>query len=74
MARDLLLKLGREWIGTISSWPAEFEYRDAADVGIALSKRLREPDGDYRCDLVIALTHARVPNVCLIHVLCVFMG
>ncbi|KAI0317293.1 Metallo-dependent phosphatase-like protein [Amylostereum chailletii] len=49
----------KEWIGTISSWPSNFEYRDMAHRGKELSERLRDPAGEYRCDLVIALTHAR---------------
>ncbi|KAH9952203.1 Metallo-dependent phosphatase [Amylocystis lapponica] len=52
----------KEWIGTVSSWPANFEYRDMAEVGVLLSKRLRDPNGQHKCDIVIALTHARVPN------------
>ncbi|KZT65477.1 Metallo-dependent phosphatase [Daedalea quercina L-15889] len=49
----------KEWIGTVSSWPENFEYRDMAQVGIELSKRLRDPNGEHKCDIVIALTHAR---------------
>ncbi|KAI0048198.1 Metallo-dependent phosphatase [Auriscalpium vulgare] len=52
----------KEWIGTVSSWPAEFVYRDMTETGIHLSQVLRDPQGAYRCDFVIALTHARVPN------------
>ena len=52
----------REWIGTISSWPSNFKYKDVAEVGRALSQRLRDPDGEYKCDIVIALTHARYPS------------
>ncbi|KAI0031814.1 Metallo-dependent phosphatase [Vararia minispora EC-137] len=52
-----------EWIGTISSWPQTFEYRDMADTGIELSKLLRDPQGDHRCDIVIALTHARCVDI-----------
>ncbi|KZP23681.1 Metallo-dependent phosphatase [Athelia psychrophila] len=52
----------KEWIGTVSAWPANFEYRDMAETGKALSKKLRDPEGEYKCDLIIALTHARVPN------------
>jgi 5'-nucleotidase len=33
-----------------------------AEVGRGLSKRLRDPAGEYAVDLIIALTHARVPN------------
>jgi hypothetical protein len=49
----------REWIGTVSSWPQNFEYRDMAIVGKDLSRRLRDPNGEYKCDFIIALTHAR---------------
>ncbi|KAH8107148.1 Metallo-dependent phosphatase [Cristinia sonorae] len=52
----------KEWIGTISSWPSNFKYRDIADVGRDLSMRLRDPVGEYRCDIIISLTHARIPN------------
>ncbi|KAK0197572.1 Metallo-dependent phosphatase-like protein [Armillaria mellea] len=52
----------KEWIGTVSMWPPQFEYRDMKKVGISLSQRLRDPDGEYKCDIIIALTHSRVPN------------
>ncbi|KAK7693184.1 hypothetical protein QCA50_002750 [Cerrena zonata] len=52
----------KEWIGTVSSWPPNFEYRDVTEVGLDLSKRLRDPEGEYKCDIIIALTHARIPN------------
>ncbi|EMD38646.1 hypothetical protein CERSUDRAFT_113824 [Gelatoporia subvermispora B] len=52
----------KEWIGTVPTWPENFKYRDMAEVGIKLSKRLRDPEGEHKCDIVIALTHARVPN------------
>lgn len=29
------------------------------ETGLALSKLLRDPNGEHRCDLVIALTHSR---------------
>jgi 5'-nucleotidase len=32
------------------------------DTGVALSQELRDPNGEHKCDIVIALTHARVPN------------
>lgn len=51
--------MDREWIGTVNSWPSNFEYRDAADVALNLSKKLRDPNGEHKCDLIIALTHAR---------------
>ncbi|KAF8969879.1 Metallo-dependent phosphatase [Flammula alnicola] len=49
----------KEWIATVSSWPPEFVYKSMKDTGLALSKLLRDPDGEHRCDLVIALTHSR---------------
>ncbi|THH33893.1 hypothetical protein EUX98_g299 [Antrodiella citrinella] len=52
----------KEWIGTISSWPSTFKYKDVAEVGHDLSRRLRDPNGEYKCDIIIALTHARIPN------------
>ncbi|TFK25066.1 flagellar associated protein [Coprinopsis marcescibilis] len=51
-----------DWIATVSSWPSEFKYRSMADTAIDLSKRLRDPEGEYRCDLIIGLTHCRLPN------------
>lgn len=35
---------------------------DMVETGINLSMRLRDPRGEYRCDLIIALTHSRIPN------------
>ncbi|KAI0085451.1 Metallo-dependent phosphatase [Irpex rosettiformis] len=52
----------KEWIATVSSWPSEFKYQDVAEIGLQLSKKLRDPDGEYKCDIIIALTHARIPN------------
>ncbi|KAI0362720.1 Metallo-dependent phosphatase [Trametes cingulata] len=52
----------KEWIATVSTWPSNFQYRDMAEVAVDLSKRLRDPQGEHRCDIIIALTHARVPN------------
>ena len=49
----------REWIGTVSSWPSNFVYRDMAETGRQLSRVLRDPSGPHRCDIIIALTHAR---------------
>ena len=49
----------REWITTITSWPPEFVYRPMKEVGLELSMRLRDPDGEYRCDFIVALTHCR---------------
>lgn len=33
------------------------------DVAIKLSEELRNPNGPHRCDMIIALTHCRLPNV-----------
>ncbi|GLB35152.1 putative 5'-nucleotidase family protein [Lyophyllum shimeji] len=52
----------REWIDTVATWPPEFTYRDMTEAGLDLSRRLRDPGGEYRCDLIIALTHSRLPN------------
>ncbi|KIJ34629.1 hypothetical protein M422DRAFT_213016 [Sphaerobolus stellatus SS14] len=52
----------QEWITTIPSWPPNFKYQDMAEIAINLSKKLRDPAGEWRCDLVIALTHSRLPN------------
>lgn len=49
----------RAWIATISSWPPSFKFKSMVDTGKELSEMLRNPDGDYRCDLIIALTHCR---------------
>lgn len=49
----------REWIGTVATWPIEFEYRDMKLVGLELSQRLRDPEGEFKCDIIIALTHSR---------------
>ncbi|KAJ7043265.1 Metallo-dependent phosphatase-like protein [Mycena alexandri] len=49
----------KEWIGTVATWPSNFVYKDMKQVGLDLSERLRD---EHRCDLVIALTHCRVPN------------
>lgn len=32
---------------------------DMAEIGKKLSQRLRDPQGEHKCDLVIALTHSR---------------
>ncbi|KAG8775204.1 hypothetical protein FRC20_003365, partial [Serendipita sp. 405] len=51
-----------DWIKTISSWPPSYKYQDMEKVAINLSKQLRDPNGEHKCDLVIALTHSRLPN------------
>lgn len=51
-----------EWIATITGWPENFKYQDMAEVGKKLSARLRDPSGEYKCDIIIAVTHSRIPN------------
>ncbi|KAG8885508.1 hypothetical protein FRB97_000833 [Tulasnella sp. 331] len=51
-----------DWIATVGSWPPNFKYQPMEAVGVELSKLLRDPTGEYRCDLVLALTHSRIPN------------
>ncbi|CEP09935.1 hypothetical protein [Parasitella parasitica] len=51
-----------EWIQTIPSFPPELTYYDFVQVAKDLSRQLRDPNGPYNVDLVIALTHMRVPN------------
>ncbi|THH05733.1 hypothetical protein EW145_g4582 [Phellinidium pouzarii] len=52
----------KEWITTVPSWPSNFQYKDMVEVALELSRRLRDPLGEQRCDIIIALTHARIPN------------
>ncbi|TXT08774.1 hypothetical protein VHUM_02902 [Vanrija humicola] len=51
-----------DWIATIPSWPENFKYQPMKDVAIELSQLLRDPEGEHRVDLIIALTHCRLPN------------
>lgn len=51
--------LPREWITTVPTWPSTFVYKDMRDAGIELSTRLRDPHGEYKCDIIVALTHCR---------------
>ncbi|KAH7107747.1 Metallo-dependent phosphatase [Auriculariales sp. MPI-PUGE-AT-0066] len=48
-----------DWIATLNAWPSNFQWRRMDEVGRELSQRLR---GEHNCDLLIALTHARLPN------------
>lgn len=52
----------KEWILTIPSFPPELTYHDFVKTAKDLSKELRDPEGPHRVDLVIALTHMRIPN------------
>ncbi|KAG9095183.1 hypothetical protein FS749_010910 [Ceratobasidium sp. UAMH 11750] len=51
-----------EWIATVTSWPASFKYQSMADTTRCLSEELRDPNGPHKCDIILALTHARLPN------------
>ncbi len=44
----------------MSTWPSNFKYKDMSEVAVDLSKRLRDPEGEHKCDIIIALTHARL--------------
>ncbi|KAF7354380.1 Metallo-dependent phosphatase [Mycena venus] len=52
----------KDWIATITGWPENFEYQDMAKIGKELSVKLRDPAGEYKCDMIIALTHSRISN------------
>ncbi|WVQ81605.1 hypothetical protein IAT38_003729 [Cryptococcus sp. DSM 104549] len=52
----------QDWIATIPSWPHNFEYRPMKETALELSKELRDPEGEHKVDIIIALTHCRVPN------------
>ncbi|KAJ9057065.1 hypothetical protein DSO57_1026095 [Entomophthora muscae] len=49
----------KEWLLTIASLPPDYHYMDFVQVGTTLSKELRE---EHNVDIVIALTHMRLPN------------
>ncbi|EAU80500.2 hypothetical protein CC1G_11855 [Coprinopsis cinerea okayama7 len=51
-----------DWIPTIVGWPENFEFKDMAEVARSLSVKLRDPAGEYKCDIIIALTHSRIAN------------
>ncbi|KAG8763597.1 hypothetical protein FRC11_000856 [Ceratobasidium sp. 423] len=51
-----------EWIATVASWPSNFKYESMVEVTKALSQELRDPEGPHKCDIILALTHARLPN------------
>ncbi|WVN91141.1 uncharacterized protein L203_106393 [Cryptococcus depauperatus CBS 7841] len=51
-----------DWIATIPSWPCNFKYRPMRETALELSKELRDPKGPHKVDIIIALTHCRVPN------------
>ncbi|CCO28936.1 Trifunctional nucleotide phosphoesterase protein YfkN Includes: RecName: Full=2',3'-cyclic-nucleotide 2'-phosphodiesterase/3'-nucleotidase [Rhizoctonia solani AG-1 IB] len=51
-----------EWIATVASWPSNFKYESMAEVAKTLSQELRDPEGPHKCDIILALTHARLLN------------
>ncbi|KAI9597622.1 Metallo-dependent phosphatase-like protein [Syncephalis fuscata] len=51
----------KEWLQTISDLPPTVEYRDYVEIGKKLANHLRSAEGG-QCDIVIALTHMRLPN------------
>ncbi|ORY29141.1 hypothetical protein BCR39DRAFT_532806 [Naematelia encephala] len=52
----------KDWIATIPSWPESFQYREMKETALELSKELRDPHGEHKVDIIIALTHCRVTN------------
>ncbi|KAJ4488358.1 Metallo-dependent phosphatase-like protein [Lentinula aciculospora] len=52
----------KEWITTVPTWPQNFVHKDIKEAGLDLSRRLRDPNGPHKCDIILALTHCRVPN------------
>ncbi|RXK38756.1 hypothetical protein M231_03932 [Tremella mesenterica] len=52
----------QDWIATIPSWPDSFKYKPMKDVALELSTELRDPKGQHKVEVIIALTHCRVPN------------
>ncbi|SJX61573.1 related to 5`-nucleotidase precursor [Sporisorium reilianum f. sp. reilianum] len=51
----------KEWIATVPSFPEGFVYRNMVKTATKLSRTLRDPAGEA-CELVIAITHSRLPN------------
>ena len=52
-----------EWVETISCFSSSaITVADFCEVGSQLAKMLKNPQLEYKCDLVIALTHMRWPN------------
>jgi 2',3'-cyclic-nucleotide 2'-phosphodiesterase (5'-nucleotidase family) len=47
---------------TLYSFPSDLIYHDFVKVADELSAMLRDPKGPHKVDIVIALTHMRVPN------------
>ncbi|KNE59811.1 hypothetical protein AMAG_05269 [Allomyces macrogynus ATCC 38327] len=49
----------REWLDTITSLPPGLVFEDFVEAGRRIAVSLRN---EHRCDMVIALTHMRLPN------------
>jgi hypothetical protein len=47
---------------TLYRFPSDLIYHDFVKVADGLSAMLRDPQGPHQVDIVIALTHMRVPN------------
>lgn len=45
-----------------NSLPPTIQYHDFVKVGKELATQLRDPNGPYSVDLIIALSHSRLPN------------
>ncbi|CDZ97729.1 5' nucleotidase [Phaffia rhodozyma] len=52
----------KDWIATIPSFPDTFEHVSMKDTALKYSQILRDPDGPYKADIIIGLTHSRVGN------------
>ncbi|KAF0488042.1 Metallo-dependent phosphatase [Gigaspora margarita] len=62
------LKLGivglveKDWLETIPNLPPNLKHKDYVSAGKELIAQLRDPNGPHAVDLIIALTHCRLPN------------
>lgn len=52
----------RDWIATVPSFPPSFRYRSMVSIAKNTSRLLRDPQGPHRCDIIVALSHCRLPN------------
>ncbi|CAG8798940.1 24427_t:CDS:2, partial [Gigaspora rosea] len=51
-----------EWLETIPNLPPNLKHKDFVSAGKELIAQLRDPNGPHAVDLIIALTHCRLPN------------
>jgi 5'-nucleotidase len=49
----------KDWIDTVPAFPPNFRYRSMVATARKVSEELR---GEGRCDIIIAITHCRLPN------------